>query len=328
MRRLVAAGLLPERAGQPVKALVHVSLADLIGLDGSSALMGQWTARVRAAWAAHRAAASVSGSDGGAWLDGDPARAFTCDASLTPVVTGDVNPAALDELVRLCAQLGRLHHHGTGTGPAPAAAATAAAMPRDGRGGRGAGPGRRPLPGRPGAGHHRQGRGPGLGSGRARRVPAPPAARRPAGRAEPAAGRRGQHGHPGRDPPRRHPARPALPVPRRLRPARRRLRGAPPDPQGRRRQDQRQPLRPVLHLPPPGRRSTSRAGPSCSTPTAPPPPGTRTKPRSCTATAPRPGPGDNPARQDTQHQMNTCLKSGATVPSGAVLSIGRDGRPR
>ena len=40
MRRLVAAGLLPERAGQPVKALVHVSLADLIeagrqlGADG------------------------------------------------------------------------------------------------------------------------------------------------------------------------------------------------------------------------------------------------------------------------------------------------------
>ena len=31
MRRLVAADLLPERAGQPVKALVHVSLADLIG---------------------------------------------------------------------------------------------------------------------------------------------------------------------------------------------------------------------------------------------------------------------------------------------------------
>jgi hypothetical protein len=29
MRCLVAAGLLPERAGQPVKALVHVSLADL-----------------------------------------------------------------------------------------------------------------------------------------------------------------------------------------------------------------------------------------------------------------------------------------------------------
>jgi hypothetical protein len=28
MRRLVASGLLPERAGQPVKAWVHISLAD------------------------------------------------------------------------------------------------------------------------------------------------------------------------------------------------------------------------------------------------------------------------------------------------------------
>jgi hypothetical protein len=28
MQRLVTAGLLPERAGQPVKAVVHISLAD------------------------------------------------------------------------------------------------------------------------------------------------------------------------------------------------------------------------------------------------------------------------------------------------------------
>src|ERR1700749_3458821 len=35
MRRLLAAGLLPERAGQPVKALAHVSLADLMRLGGS-----------------------------------------------------------------------------------------------------------------------------------------------------------------------------------------------------------------------------------------------------------------------------------------------------
>ena len=33
MRRLVAAGLLPERAGQPVKVLAHISLADLMALD-------------------------------------------------------------------------------------------------------------------------------------------------------------------------------------------------------------------------------------------------------------------------------------------------------
>jgi hypothetical protein len=93
MRRLLAAGLLPERAGQPVKALVHVSLADLMLLNGSSALMDEWIAGVRAQWAAARAAASESGSDGGAWLDGNGARSFTCDASVTPVVTGEVNPA-------------------------------------------------------------------------------------------------------------------------------------------------------------------------------------------------------------------------------------------
>jgi len=100
MRRLVAAGLLPERAGQPVKALVHISLADLRRLDGGSALLEEWSAQVRAAWAAHRAAASESGSDGGAWLDGDAAVAFTCDASMTPVVTGEVNPGALEDLIR------------------------------------------------------------------------------------------------------------------------------------------------------------------------------------------------------------------------------------
>ncbi len=116
MRRLMAAGLLPERAGQPVKALVHVSLADLMVLDGSSELMAQWTARVRARWAAARAGASVSGSDGGAWLDGDAARAFTCDASVTPVVTGEVDPAALEDLVRLCVKLDKLRHHGTSDG--------------------------------------------------------------------------------------------------------------------------------------------------------------------------------------------------------------------
>ena len=110
MRRLLAAGLLPERAGQPVKALVHVSLADLMRLDGSSALLEEWSAQVRTQWAGRRAAASQGGSDGGAWLDGDAAVAFTCDASVTPVVTGEVNPGALDDLIRLCVQLDKLRH--------------------------------------------------------------------------------------------------------------------------------------------------------------------------------------------------------------------------
>jgi hypothetical protein len=112
MRRLVASGLLPERAGQPAKVWAHISLADLLMLDGSSALQQEWTAGVRAQWAAHRAAASAGGSDGAAWLEGDAARAFACDAPVTPVVMGDVNYPVLDELVRLCAELARLNDAG------------------------------------------------------------------------------------------------------------------------------------------------------------------------------------------------------------------------
>jgi Domain of unknown function (DUF222) len=105
MRRLVAAGLLPERAGQPVKVWAHISLADLLRLDGSSALQEEWTAQVRAQWAGHRAAASEGAGSDGAWLDGDAAEAIACDAAVAPIVTGDVNPAALEDLVRLCVEL-------------------------------------------------------------------------------------------------------------------------------------------------------------------------------------------------------------------------------
>jgi Domain of unknown function (DUF222) len=105
MRRLVASDLLPERAGQPVKAWVHISLADLLLLDGDSALQDQWTAQVRQRWAACRAFASETGSDGGAWLDGDAAEGIACDAAMAPVVTGDVNVDALEDLVQLCVEL-------------------------------------------------------------------------------------------------------------------------------------------------------------------------------------------------------------------------------
>ena len=132
MQRLVTAGLLPERAGQPVKVWAHISLADLMMLDGDSALQQEWTSRVRAQWAAHRAEASAGGSDGGAWLDGDAAQAAACDAAMAPFVTGELNPAALEDLVRLCVQLDRLRHHprtgqdGTGADGDDASSAPAA----------------------------------------------------------------------------------------------------------------------------------------------------------------------------------------------------------
>src|SRR5260370_1787111 len=124
MRRLTAGGLLPERAGQPVKPWAHISLADLLLLDGDSALQEQWTERIRARWAARRAAASETGASDGAWLDGDAAAAIACDAAMAPIVTGDVDVDALEDLVRLCVELDRLRRGGGGDGPADPAAGT------------------------------------------------------------------------------------------------------------------------------------------------------------------------------------------------------------
>jgi hypothetical protein len=123
MRRLLAADLLPERSGQPVKAWAYISLADLMLLEGSSALLEEWTGNLRARWAGHRASAAEAGGHQGLWLDGDAAQAIACDASVTPVVVGDVNPDALNDLVRLCVQLDKLRH-----GIAPDAAADSERM--------------------------------------------------------------------------------------------------------------------------------------------------------------------------------------------------------
>src|SRR6476659_5887997 len=125
MRRLVAANLLPERAGQPVKAWVHITLADLLLLDADSAVQEQWTAQVRQRWAARRAHASETGASDGAWLDGDAAAAIACDAAMAPVVTGDIDIDALEDLVRLCVELDRLRRDGDGP-DTPAAGTTAA----------------------------------------------------------------------------------------------------------------------------------------------------------------------------------------------------------
>jgi hypothetical protein len=105
MRRLMAGGLLPERAGQPAKVWAHISLADLLALDPGGVVTREWITRTRGQWAAARAANSVAGGDGGAWLDGADATGFACDASISPIVTGDIDPSALEDLVRLCVEL-------------------------------------------------------------------------------------------------------------------------------------------------------------------------------------------------------------------------------
>jgi Domain of unknown function (DUF222) len=82
-RRLVAAGMLPDRAGQPTQVQLYLTLSQLRGLPGASA--------AEAAWAAHRAAQP-------GWLTGPAAEAAACDATVVPVVTGQVDWAALDRL--------------------------------------------------------------------------------------------------------------------------------------------------------------------------------------------------------------------------------------
>jgi len=67
MRRLLASDLLPKRAGQPVKALVHIHVGELLELDWDSILQDKWIGEYRAQWAAQRAAASVTTGDGLAW---------------------------------------------------------------------------------------------------------------------------------------------------------------------------------------------------------------------------------------------------------------------
>jgi hypothetical protein len=126
MRRLLASDLLPQRAGQPVKALVHIYFAELREMDHDGVLQDKWIAEYRARWAAHRTAASVSTGDGGAWLEGDAAREVACDAMIIPVVTGDIDPGAVEDLVDLCV---RYHQLRTQPAPAPESVPAATLVP-------------------------------------------------------------------------------------------------------------------------------------------------------------------------------------------------------
>ena len=99
-RRLIGAGCLPDRAGQPTQIQLHMTLDQLRGLDGAG--------DAEAAWAA-RGPAAGPGSD--------------CDASIVPVVSGHVDPAVRTGSPPRCAATARLHR--------PAAAGVAAAgVPR------------------------------------------------------------------------------------------------------------------------------------------------------------------------------------------------------
>ena len=290
MKRLVAANLLPERAGQPVKAWVHISLADLLLLDGDSALQEQWTAQVRERWAACRAFASETGSEGGAWLDGDAAEAIVCDAAMAPVVTGDVNVAALEDLVRLCVELDGRRRDGARDAAWDALEEAVIGKAVD-------------LLSGPG----------GLASFLRRRQLGVRL-----GWPEPAPRYRVQRDHPGRDPQRGGAAGPQVPVGRRVQPARVGVRGAPHEAQEERRQDQHQGLRAPVLLPPPDRHPPLGLDPGPEPRRHHHRAGTRTRPKSCTATGPRPGRGDDPPGAVPRSASVTSV-----MPMSGSVALGR-----
>ena len=113
-RRLIAAGMVPGRAGQPTQILVHVGLGQLRDLPGASA--------AEAAWAAGRAHQP-------GWLTGPEADAAACDATMVPVVTGHVDLAALEHLTEVFLA----GHALPPTGPAPPTGPTGEPLSRQSR---------------------------------------------------------------------------------------------------------------------------------------------------------------------------------------------------
>jgi len=73
-RRLIAAGGLPERAGQPTQIMLHMTLDQLRGLAGVSAAEA-------------------------AWVGPAAGPGYDCDATIVPIVTGHVDTAVLDQLI-------------------------------------------------------------------------------------------------------------------------------------------------------------------------------------------------------------------------------------
>jgi len=117
-RRLAASRCLPDRAGQPTQVQLHLTLDQLRGLPGGP--------DAEAAWRAGQAAGD--GQPG--WLTSQVAAGgYACDAAITPIVTGHLDPAALDEMTR--AHLTR-HRPCPVHGPGQAAGGTAGSCPSHG----------------------------------------------------------------------------------------------------------------------------------------------------------------------------------------------------
>ena len=84
--RLIGGQLIPGRDGQPPHLTVHIDLNDLRGGSAGSVLERSWTP------------ARAAAGPGSVYLTGPAAEAAACDAVLTPMVTGQIDWAVLDQL--------------------------------------------------------------------------------------------------------------------------------------------------------------------------------------------------------------------------------------
>jgi len=107
-RRLIGAGCLPARAGQPTQVQLHLTLDQLRNLPGGGEGEAAWTA----------AQAAAGGQPG--WLTGRAAQGYACDAKITPIVTGHLNQ---DALTALTSQFLASHPGGSAGSSGPAASA-------------------------------------------------------------------------------------------------------------------------------------------------------------------------------------------------------------
>lgn len=103
---LIRARMVPDRAGADTRVDVVVSLAELLALEGASAIQDAWLAELlgdpghpgEPANSPSRLAA-LAGRPG--YLAGKDAEAVTCDAMIAPVVTGHPDLRAVDQMIGL-----------------------------------------------------------------------------------------------------------------------------------------------------------------------------------------------------------------------------------
>jgi hypothetical protein len=85
---LLAARLVPERAGAATQAVVHIPLSQLRQMPGAQDAEDEWL-RARL------------GEGGPGYLDGKDAQAAACDAQTVPVVTGRADLSVIGKLIAL-----------------------------------------------------------------------------------------------------------------------------------------------------------------------------------------------------------------------------------